>query len=657
MSAIQQQQMYETNINILSDGKENDTELDEENLAKTNSRPTIHWGPVLKTDSIVKEEINTDTDHFDALFARSNASPPHPRCYSTCSPSTVPTLITTDTSPQLIAKSHPLLNSSKTKSSQEITAEPNSSPGQMSAKTKRKNFSLTHSGQTFLQATVYPHEQLEPLARSCSYKRPQSIKKYRQKKDKEKEKEQQQQQQESYFSQRNSGTVATSQANHSAFTVMSDSTRKSTTNTTPRISATELMAIDDPQDQWSSPKPTRSERLGSLPLDQLQLPVDGDEEIYLVRQFNTTSKGFVNRGDSFKRSIKRSGSNSRRNSFRTNPTLPTERTSSPENDVTITPSSTKEIRTSKNSLNNSSGGNLNGLIDNHFLETTNSSPTSMPLANEIEHGNDDEDEDEDDDSPIVEHIQTEDGRLQEVHIYQVYLLGISGTGKCSLMRQFKTTEYRGIYDYSSSVDDDPDNTVSIMLDGVESRLHIMNIDTDYSKISVTGDAYIVVYSITDRQSFQTAAQLIKNIRDNELISNQSPIKRHTPIILVGNKSDLVRKRSVTKEAARHAAIKYDCKFVETSAAINDKVDDLLAGTLKQIRINEQIRTEQKRRLTLANGSIDTNDSEMPILSNGSRKTSAIYTRHSFNVFSKFLNVFRKKPSRLSSDVENLNTIN
>jgi len=36
--------------------------------------------------------------------------------------------------------------------------------------------------------------------------------------------------------------------------------------------------------------------IGSLPLDQLQLPQDGDEEIYLVRQFHTTSKGFVNRG-------------------------------------------------------------------------------------------------------------------------------------------------------------------------------------------------------------------------------------------------------------------------------------------------------------------------------------------------------------------------
>jgi hypothetical protein len=89
-------------------------------------------------------------------------------------------------------------------------------------------------------------------------------------------------------------------------------------------------------------------------------------------------------------------------------------------------------------------------------------------------------------------------------------------------------------------------------------------------------------------------------------------------------------------AARHAASKYDCKFVETSAAINDKVDDL----------------------TITNGSIDTNDSEAPILTKtSSRKSSGMPRRHTMNVFSKFLNVFRKKPSRLPADVENLNSSN
>jgi len=56
-----------------------------------------------------------------------------------------------------------------------------------------------------------------------------------------------------------------------------------------------------------------------------------------------------------------------------------------------------------------------------------------------------------------------------------------------------------------------------------------------------------VYSIADRQSFQTAVQLIKTIRENESTNDQTVLKRYVPIILVGNKSDLVRKRAVTKE--------------------------------------------------------------------------------------------------------------
>ena len=100
-------------------------------------------------------------------------------------------------------------------------------------------------------------------------------------------------------------------------------------------------------------------------------------------------------------------------------------------------------------------------------------------------------------------------------------------------------------------------------------------------------------------------------------------------------------------AARHAAFRYDCKFVETSAAINDKVDDLLAGTLKQIRISEQ----QRRRSTVTNG----NDPIESIESNSSRRGSIVLSRGSKNIFTKFFNVFRKKPMKLPADVENLNT--
>lgn len=53
-----------------------------------------------------------------------------------------------------------------------------------------------------------------------------------------------------------------------------------------------------------------------------------------------------------------------------------------------------------------------------------------------------------------------------------------------------------------------------------------------------GDAYLIVYSITDRDSFEKASELriqLRRARQSEDI----------PIILVGNKCDLVRCREVS----------------------------------------------------------------------------------------------------------------
>jgi GTPase SAR1 family protein len=53
------------------------------------------------------------------------------------------------------------------------------------------------------------------------------------------------------------------------------------------------------------------------------------------------------------------------------------------------------------------------------------------------------------------------------------------------------------------------------------------------------DGYIIVYSVTDRQSFEIAIDILNNLVYFE--------KTESPIILVGNKSDLVRKRSISRE--------------------------------------------------------------------------------------------------------------
>ena len=52
------------------------------------------------------------------------------------------------------------------------------------------------------------------------------------------------------------------------------------------------------------------------------------------------------------------------------------------------------------------------------------------------------------------------------------------------------------------------------------------------------EAYVLVYSITDRDSYQHALDMLYEIRRND--------QRHVAIIMVANKSDLVRSRQVTE---------------------------------------------------------------------------------------------------------------
>lgn len=47
-----------------------------------------------------------------------------------------------------------------------------------------------------------------------------------------------------------------------------------------------------------------------------------------------------------------------------------------------------------------------------------------------------------------------------------------------------------------------------------------------------------------------------------------------------------------------AAEGYDCKYTEVSAILNHKVDDLLVGTLKQIRLSLERETKQKKKGSL-----------------------------------------------------------
>ncbi|KAL1115291.1 hypothetical protein AAG570_007322 [Ranatra chinensis] len=172
------------------------------------------------------------------------------------------------------------------------------------------------------------------------------------------------------------------------------------------------------------------------------------------------------------------------------------------------------------------------------------------------------------------------------------MLGTTAVGKSSLISQFMTSEY--LHAYDTSIDDEyGEKSVSVLLDGEESEL--IFIDHPCAEMSPTSclatytsspHAYCVVYSTSDRQSFKVAEQCLQALWKADAIRTKA-------VILVANKTDLVRSRVVTAQDGKSMATSYDCKFIETSVGINHNVDELLVGILTQIRLKQQQQQKTK----------------------------------------------------------------
>uniref|UniRef100_A0A5F9C4C3 GTP-binding protein REM 2 n=1 Tax=Oryctolagus cuniculus TaxID=9986 RepID=A0A5F9C4C3_RABIT len=135
---------------------------------------------------------------------------------------------------------------------------------------------------------------------------------------------------------------------------------------------------------------------------------------------------------------------------------------------------------------------------------------------------------------------------------------------------------------------------SIMVDGEEASLMVYDIwEQDGGRwlpghCMAMGDAYVIVYSVTDKGSFEKASELRVQLRRARQTDD-------VPIILVGNKSDLVRSREVSVDEGRACAVVFDCKFIETSAALHHNVQALFEGIVRQIRLRRDSKEANARR--------------------------------------------------------------
>ncbi|XP_072168811.1 GTP-binding protein REM 1-like [Diadema setosum] len=197
--------------------------------------------------------------------------------------------------------------------------------------------------------------------------------------------------------------------------------------------------------------------------------------------------------------------------------------------------------------------------------------------------------------------------IQRARPLRVVVLGDAGVGKSSLAVQFVSSVFGDFNDYESVLSENPDEVYekTVKIDGQETTLQIVDtppygqaeFEEKEDEYLQGGDAYLLVYSVTNRKSFKRANELrfkLQRTQETEM----------TPIILVGNKTDLERSREVTFEEGKHFAALFDCKLIETSASLCHNVDKLFHGVVQQVRLRRQRRQSEEEMETESGGSGD-----------------------------------------------------
>lgn len=103
------------------------------------------------------------------------------------------------------------------------------------------------------------------------------------------------------------------------------------------------------------------------------------------------------------------------------------------------------------------------------------------------------------------------------------------------------------------------------------------------------DAFVVVYSVCDKYSFEKAKHLLETI-------NKQRASHYLPTLLVGNKTDLDHHRKIGVEEGHQMALEYNCQYYEVSAA-DDYVTISIAfqALLREAKIVQQNKPLLKRR--------------------------------------------------------------
>ncbi|XP_025098605.1 ras-related protein R-Ras2-like [Pomacea canaliculata] len=162
--------------------------------------------------------------------------------------------------------------------------------------------------------------------------------------------------------------------------------------------------------------------------------------------------------------------------------------------------------------------------------------------------------------------------------YKLVVVGGGGVGKSALTIQFIQSYF--VTDYDPTIEDS--YTKQCVIDEVVARLDILDTagQEEFSAMREqymrSGEGFLLVYSVTDRNSFEEIFKFHKQIlrvKDRD----------EFPMLLVANKSDLENQRMVNTIEGQELAKSLKIRYIEASAKTRTNVDQAFYDLVRIVR--------------------------------------------------------------------------
>jgi Ras-related protein Rab-1A len=187
------------------------------------------------------------------------------------------------------------------------------------------------------------------------------------------------------------------------------------------------------------------------------------------------------------------------------------------------------------------------------------------------------------------------------YIFKILLVGDSSVGKTSIATRFADNEFSPNYISTIGVDF---KIKTLNFDGKKFKITIFDTAGQERFRTITSSYYrgghgiILAYDITDIYTFNNIPSWMKEIRQ---YANDS-----VKIVLVGNKSDLEKKRIISYKEGEEMAKNLKIQFIETSAFSNTNINNIFTTLITEIKdevIKNELKVKEKSSLNIDKTSV------------------------------------------------------